>query len=283
MDVLFTTKTVSDGIPNSVVFKYDTSDAPENAIVEIQQNWDKRKRTTINKEDSIATSIYYRPGYFKAKLVINDSIMKEEDLYIQNKDWLGVIEGDPSPLYLNTNDIKSENGIAISEDILSLYGVNPQIDEKWIGFYRVHSFGEIYTDDFDMFTSVKNTSTTGINICKNVRIAILYEGGAIVIPLSLKGCTSELSVRAYDIMFDGKTLDLSGFGVDINKSVNVRCYTEDRQLMFAVDDKNVFAIDLPDLHKKIVGIVYNFEGAGEVTELVFKIQGKEQYIEDFDF
>lgn len=282
-DFLFTTKTVSDGIPNSVVFKYDATEAPENSVIEIQQNWDKTKRTKVRKEDSIATSIYYRPGYFKAKLVINDSIIKEEDLYIQNKGWLGVIEGNPSPVYLQNEDIKSENGIAISEEILSLYGVNAQIDKKWVSFYRVHTFGDLYIDDFEMITSVKSLSTTGVSICQNTRIAILYEGGAIVIPLSKKGCTSELSVRAYDTIFGGKTQDLSGFGVDFTTFINVRCYTKNKQLVFAVDEKEVFKIDLPDIHKKIVGIVYNFEGTGAVQELIFKTQGKEQYREDFEF
>ena len=66
----FESKVVSTGLPNSVIFAYDASSADSNAQIEIQQDWDDRKRIEVSQKDSIATCIYYRPGFFKSKLVV---------------------------------------------------------------------------------------------------------------------------------------------------------------------------------------------------------------------
>ena len=92
---------VSKGIPNSVIFEYDASLAQPNATIEIQQDWDDRKRISVNKLDSIATCIYYRPGFFKSKLVVDGTIVKEDDVFIGTEGWLGTINKDSIPIYLS--------------------------------------------------------------------------------------------------------------------------------------------------------------------------------------
>src|SRR5690349_20029493 len=69
-------KIVSEGVPNSVVFDYDASTAPVDSVI-IQQSWDERLRTKVSKRDHQHTSIYYTPGFFKAKLVVNNEIVRE--------------------------------------------------------------------------------------------------------------------------------------------------------------------------------------------------------------
>ncbi|GMN06127.1 hypothetical protein MTsPCn5_15160 [Croceitalea sp. MTPC5] len=267
----FESKVVSDDIPNTVVFKYDASKAPEGTKVEIQQSWDKRKRSAVKKEDSIATSIYYRPGYFKAKLVINDTIVKEDDVYIPTKNWLGLIETNPEPIYLDPQDIYKNDFLSIDRETVSKYVMDSQKQKNWVGLYNVREFGELYIDDFEMETLVQNTWKHGPGICQNIRIAILYDGGAVVVPLGKKGCSAELSIMSVDDkIIDGKTNDLSSFGVYYDEFVNVVCKSKNGQLKFTINKDQVFTIDIPKRHKKIIGIVYNFEGSGSIKKLEFK-------------
>lgn len=268
-DLSFTSKVISDDIPNSVVFTFNPVNVPEGAKVEIQQSWDARKRTPIDNLDSVATSIYMRPGYFKAKLVVDDSIVAEDDVYIPTDGWLGLIERDPKPIYLKSDEIHVDQNLAITPEILRPYGIDPLKEETWVSFYNVRDFGELYTDGFTMETSVKNTWDQGMGKCQNVRIAILYDGGAIIMPLSAKGCSSNLGIMAFnDQIIDGKKNDLSGFGVDFNEFQNLKCAFKNERLEFYVNGVEVFSMDTAKLHKRIVGIVYHFEGSGAIKELL---------------
>ncbi|WP_350285070.1 hypothetical protein [uncultured Croceitalea sp.] len=267
-NILFESNVVSDEIPNSVVFKFSPLAVGEDTKVEIQQDWDLRKRTPIDGTDSIATSIYYRPGYFKAKLVVGDSIVGEDDVYIPTKGWMGLIEQNPKPIYLKTEEFYNNNILAIDTLALAGYGLDPAHKETWVSFYNIREFGELYTDDFTMETSIRNTWKEGASPCQNIRLGILYDGGAVVIPLSRKGCISDLGLMSFnDVMLSGKNHDLSGFGTNTEGFQTVKCESKNNTLVFYVNDILALSIPTEKISKKIMGIVYHFEGTGTVKNL----------------
>ena len=67
-DFYFTSRKVTKGLPNSVVFEYRAKNARENAKVEIQQSWDKSKRMDISREDSLGHLDLLRPGILQCKI-----------------------------------------------------------------------------------------------------------------------------------------------------------------------------------------------------------------------
>ncbi|WP_416445741.1 hypothetical protein ACH3O9_07195 [Leeuwenhoekiella sp. A16] len=277
----FSSRVVATGLPNSVIFQYSAKNIPPDSKIEIQQSWDKRKRETVNKGDSIATSIYYRPGYFKAKLLVNNIIVKEDDVYIPTDGWMGLIELRTKPIYLNQNEFLIDSILRIENSIFSKYRIYPDRDPTWVGFYNIKEFKGLYVDNFELETYVKNTWKQGTNICQNIRIAILYDGGAIVIPLSAKGCVSELSIMTVgDKLINGNANDLSGFGVEFNDFENVKCISKDGHLNFLVNNREVLTVQIPQIHKKIVGIAYNFEGSGTVKKITFSSNDKLKYIDN---
>ena len=86
-DFYFTSRKVTKGLPNSVVFEYRAKSARKNSKVEIQQSWDKSKRMDISRDDSLATSIYFDPGYFNAKLMVDGQTVKEHGVLIPSLGW----------------------------------------------------------------------------------------------------------------------------------------------------------------------------------------------------
>lgn len=52
-DFEFNAETVSTGIPNSVIFRYNAKAADKDAKVAIQEDWDELKRVFVNREDSV--------------------------------------------------------------------------------------------------------------------------------------------------------------------------------------------------------------------------------------
>ncbi|PIB31437.1 hypothetical protein [Maribacter sp. 4G9] len=281
-DFVFESRSVSIGIPNSVVFDYDARAAGENSKIEIQQYWDETKRITINKDDSVATSIYYHPGFFKSKLVIDDSIVKENDVFIPTDGWLGMIEQETRPIYLNKSDILKENTIAIHPETVWSHNLDPRTAQVVVGLYQVKDFGELYTDNFEMITSIKNDFKEGLSgACQRAVVYILYDGGAIGIPLSKKGCISELTLMTFEEFLDGKKNDLSGFGVDFTEYVELQCISRNQQLEMLINGNSVYQVMVPQPALKIKGITIQFEGAGSVKNLVFKKGNEVVYTSDF--
>ena len=57
------------------------------------------------------SSIYYRPGFFKAKLVVRNSIMSEHDLFIKTNGWLPLVEnGQEKPVYFSEKEAIRKDG-----------------------------------------------------------------------------------------------------------------------------------------------------------------------------
>ena len=267
---VFNGESVSNGLPNSVVFNYDATAADDQSKIEIQQDWDESKRVIVNKNDSVSTSIYYRPGFFKSKLVVDGNIVKEKDILIPTKDWVGVIETDSIPIYLDVEDYQSEKSLSIKAGSLEKYGVDPRAARTPVGLYQIKDFGELYTSNFEMSALVRNDFRSGKSICQSAQLVIVHEDGPISIMLTDKGCISDIMLHAFGKTIDGKKTDLSGFGVDFQDFVELKCVSKNGQLEILLDNQPVFSFNTPDEPKKILGCSIHFEGAGTVQNLEFK-------------
>ena len=268
-DFTFKSRPVSSGLPNSVVFEYNAKAAAKDSKVEIQQDWDHNKRTIVNKEDSIATSIYFRPGFFKSKLVVDGAVVQEHDVFIPSNNWLGMIEQKATPIYLSTPSLYQDGKIAITPEIVAAHNLDPRTSAVKVSLYQVKDFGELYTDDFQMSALLKNDFAAGISACQFAQVFILYDGGAIGIPLANKGCVSALNLLTFEGSVGGKKNDLSAFGVDFSDFVLVQCISKNKVLEVLVNGEVAYQMKVPETPLKIKGISVHFEGAGSLKEVVF--------------
>ena len=266
-DFAFKSKILSHDLPNSVVFNYDASSARPDAKIEIQQDWDTKKRTTVNRKDSVATSIYYHPGFFKSKLVVGGTIVKEEDVFIKTADWLGILERDTIPIYLDAKDINANGRLAITEEIIASYNLDPRTSEVEGSLYLAQDFGELYTDDFQLSLQVRNTFENGQTGCQWVKLFVLYDGGAIGIPLAKKGCAANMDLMAFGSYISGKNTDLSGLGVNFENFVSLKCNSENGNFTILVNDEVAYTMPVSEEAKRIIGLSIHFEGAGEVKQV----------------
>ncbi|MEM6697300.1 MAG: hypothetical protein AAF806_07760 [Bacteroidota bacterium] len=265
----FKSRPVAEGLPNSVIFEYDASAAPANAVVEIQQSWDASKRNVVSAEEQLATSIYYTPGYFNAKLVVNDQIVAQHDVFIPTNGWLGLAEQQPVPIYFERDQIKQTDQISIAVELLEANAINPRLNDTYVSIYRVEDFG-VEVGDFAMETTFKNTFGGGASACQKVEIILFCSGQAIIIPFSIPGCIAQNRLWVLDTLIDGKTHDLSAFGTDFSDWVKVKCVSKDGQISFWVNDTLAYELPLAtEADRKIVGIRYLFQGTGAVKSLSF--------------
>ena len=256
-------KVVASGIPNSVVFDYDASKAPEDSVY-IQQSWDSSKRVRVSRNQHQHTSIYYYPGFFQAKLVIGNQVIKEHKLFIKTDGWLPMIDQEPIPVYLKQEEAIHAGKLGLSPEKIQAQNINLKPSAPSVRYMNLKDFGDISTDNFIYETSIKNTYKEGTAVCQYSEIGLLTEGSAIMIRLSAKGCISENNLFFIDKNISGKENDLSGFGVDFKDFAKVRCEAVNGQVKIFVNNTLAYQFAYKGAGSKIMGLTYRFHGAGLV-------------------
>jgi hypothetical protein len=273
-DFVFSSQPVVRSIPNSVVFTYDASKAPDDSIF-IQQNWDPRRREKVSRENTKHTSIYYEPGYYTAKLVVSNQVVSEHPLLIPTAGWLGTIDHSPIPIYLKQHEFVQKKELNASISNVLTY-VNPKVERSMVKYFNVGNFEPVTVADFSFTSAIKNNYSDGNNACQLSQIMLITDNMPIVIPLSAKGCVSTLNIMSVDQAVSGKNADLSKFGVNFANWVNVRCASNGRKIQYYINNDLAYELPLVSKNTKIVGLAFMFNGTGAVKKV--ELRNKDRII-----
>ncbi len=277
---LFESRKVSDGLPNSVVFDYDASGFDTDSIY-IQQSWDPDRREKVSAAGRQHTSIYYYPGYFTAKLIVNGEVKKEKGILIRTKGWTGIISKNPTPAYLSESDIRLRNGMGIMGKTFAEKTGSPVFNDAWAYFYNIREFEGLEGGHFTFSASLRNTSTPSESSCRKVICNVLGTRSALMIPLAEKGCIAALNLFTGDRWIAGKDHDLSAFGVDMSRLQVIECRTDSGLLTLSLNGRPILTTPIKQTIGDIIGLCIGFEGAGEITQVSLGGKGKIIYGERF--
>lgn len=264
-EVVFKSKMVSSGLPNTVIFEYDISKVIADSF-HIQQSWDRRRRVKISPQDTKHTAFYYYPGYFHAKLIANSEIIKEHEVLVESNGWIGMIERFPEPIYIN--DLLTTGAGYLGVEINNYPKKADHIQDKnfWVDYYYVKDFGTTDANNFDFECRIRNNSDLG-SICHESRISVICTSGRFNIPVCMPGCVSNINVTLNDVYLSGKHHDLSALGCDITEWTNFNLKVENRKCEITIGDQLRLSHTFKNDPGKIVGFKFKFNGAGEVDML----------------
>jgi hypothetical protein len=282
-NVLFTSKKViTSGVPNTVIFEYDISQVEYDSAF-IQQTWDSRRRMKISGDNKYHTSVYYFPGYHKAKLVLNDKPVKEHTIHITTKGWLALATNtlyDEIPLYIPETEMIMNNSLHVTPAVLRKREINTSDPSLNILYGNVRNFQELTGDNFILETRIKND--TPENPCQTVYLYIMCEEGIVSLPFTNPGCVSTLSLIYGDHYADGKNNDLSVFGCDLSEWNDIRCEVKDYVVKISINKALKHQLLYNRTMGKIVGFVYRFSGCGAVDYIkLTEEQGKIVFEDNF--
>jgi hypothetical protein len=269
-NILFNSEPIAKGLPNTVVFNYDISAFDFDSAF-IQQNWDSRRRQAINREHKQMTSVYYYPGHYNAKLVLNDKVIKEHSLLIATEGWLGMGSRDESadiPVYLPLQKIQKEGALYASPEVLAAHKIDTRKD-FYVGYSNARDFG-VNGDHFMLEASVKNNMEEGGLTCQESFIFIDGEKGVIWFTLSALGCVGNASLRFGDVFVSGQNNDLSAFGTDLSVWNQIKCIVKNKEVEILLNDKRIYSLAYEEPIGKIMGLNFNFHGAGAVDYVRLK-------------
>lgn len=269
----FESRSVTRGIPNSVIFTYDASASPTDSVF-IQQSWDNTKRVLVDKNLHKHTSVYYEPGSYQAKLLIGDQIVQQHKLVVGTDGWSGLIDQPKMPVYLKREAFLRTDGIGVGTEVIEQKNIAMQPEPPMIKYFNVGNFEPVQLADFSFSTEIKNEYSEGAAACQLTYISLLTDDSPIVIPLSAKGCVSDLNLMSVDDYVSGKKADLSALGVDFSEWVRVSCAASGGKIRYTINGRQAFEFIVPSRAIRIVGIAFGFRGTGSVRKVRLQSGGR---------
>jgi hypothetical protein len=272
-------KTVSQGVPNTVIFNYDLTQVDADSFF-FQQSWNPLEKIKLDKANHVYSNIYYLPGFHKAKLIANDSIIKRFKVHITTDGWLPLSRHsftDANPVYLKRS---LRNGALHSNrDEL----VDAAVDlnkEVVLSYYNIREFSNTQSDNFTIDTRLKCDSSIK-TACPGMELVITCEEHIFFVRMMGKGCERDIAVKMGEVFHDGVNHDLSLFGRNLYQWQHLRVSVANKQAVIYLDEQPVYSINFKQDFGKVVGLVFNFTGSGAVDWVRLKKGEELVYAEEF--
>lgn len=230
----FSSRSVTRSIPNSVIFNYNATSALTDSVF-IQQSWDDSRRTQVSRNSHQHTSVYYRPGFYKAKLVVSETIVKESPLLIPTKDWLGLIEQQPIPVYFRKEEFVNKDRIELPLKFIQQKNIHTAPQPPITEFYNAGNFNPVPLKDFSYSVMVKNNYHEGAAACQFINIILI----------------------TYDVPI-----------------IKVTCRSAPAKIEYYLNDKLVYVSLQPSKIVNIVGVGYLFQGTGSIKKIELRSADK---------
>ena len=276
------TYSASSGVPNTVIFHYDVNKVEADSFF-IQQSWDEHQREHIQKTEKNLTSIYYFPGYHKAKLIANDSIIKQTDVQVYTDDWLAMVRDgymDNFPVYIRNSDLAQNGELHVTKEHLNANQIDLN-ENTLVSYYYVADFESPSSSNFGFKTKVRCDSIFNFT-CPHVAICILGEEDMNFIPFTIKGCVGYVNVKMGDVTKSGKNTDLSAFGVDVYSWQEIEVRTINNVATILLNGEQLLELPFDKNIGNIVGFNINFSGSGAIDYIrLADTDGEKVYYTEF--
>ena len=258
--ITFSSRPLTNTYPNSVVFDFNLQNIQTDSL-HIQQYWDPTKTIAINKDQKQATGIYYFPGYFQAKLVIDGKTVREHPLFLRSNGWLGTIEYEPVPKYFTP---ESDAATVLSYPSRLAPEIASSASPLITAYHYINDLGEVSGDDFQLEASIKNTFDEKWAVCQASWIYLIGTDGAMIIPFSKMGCSAKNNLMLNDLYLNGKEHDLSAFATTLEDFTTLRIINQNKSVQVFIRGQEVYAGQYRETMGNLVGLRFKFLGLGEV-------------------
>jgi transcriptional regulator with XRE-family HTH domain len=282
--VIFTAKKNTDNkIPNTVVFSYNIDNLNADSFF-IQQSWDKNRRVRIYKNHYTLTDIYYEPGYHIAKLIANDSIIREVEVSIPTDKWFFFANENKDNYkteYIKVESPALNGKLGISKNILLQNNIDISKDMSYIYAY-FPSKQEVAGDNFTLKTRVRMMEVKN-NLCPFLELEIYCQRNYMIIKSTEKGCASEALLQFGNKVLFGKETDLGNISFDIKEWNDVDLLVKNKNVTVKINGKAVYKTTYETSAKNIAGLAFISNGLCEVDRVdLTGNDGVVVYSNDFD-
>jgi len=277
-------KTVSQGVPNTVIFNYDLDNVEADSFF-FQQSWNNMEKVRIDPKGHSYSNIYYYPGFHKAKLIANDSILKRFRVHITTDGWLPVIgfrsDGDNRPIYVKKSKSSPDGTFHITSDDLVASKVDVSKDFS-LSYFNIREFDNTHSDNFSIDTRIKCDGSNNTP-CPGFEMVIMCEEHIFFVRMMGRGCERDIALKMGEVVLNGMSTDLSAFGRDVYQWQTLKVEVVNKKATIFIDGKNIYSVDFKNDLGKIVGLAYHFTGTAAIDYVRLKNgDGRVVYDDEFE-
>ncbi len=223
------------------------------------------------------------PGFHKAKLIANDSILTRFRVHITTDGWLPLVRyslTDNFPIYIKKDHRVTNGALHITRNDLISSNVN--IDKDFVlSYYNVREFENTHSDNFSIDTRIVCDSINTI-ACPGFELAIICEVHVFYVRLMGKGCERNIGIKMGEVYRDGIKNDLSALGRNLFRWQHLQIQVANKQATIYLDNQPVYTISFNNDFGKVVGLAYNFAGTGAVDYVKLK-NGENKLVYEDEF
>jgi len=283
-DVTFSVKKiVSESIPKNVIFEYNIDNVEGDSFF-LQPTWNQRIKVRIRKSNHTQTETYFEPGYHTAKLICDGRVLKTVAVHIPTANWIGFAKTnffDMHPEYFKNEHVTRDHVLGIDEKGLEASQLT--FDKNKI-YYFTHFPDSLNVsgDDFTLKARMR-MKNVGNSLCPWMIAEAISERGFLYFMGTTPGCTSEINANFFDKHLDGKTTDLSSFGLDVTEWNDLRMEVKGKTVSVYINNQKVFTDVYKSQGGPIHGMGFGSNGLCEVdfVELI-DAHGRIVYSDDFE-
>ena len=266
-------------LPATVLFKIEVQEREDTIYANFG---DKSSWTPLRASVKNISHGYLFPGVFKVKIQTKKQALDSTHVTIRSDKWIGFA-------YQRQADLPKNYYVfpANRSSLDSLFHVsNKKLYE--LGLDTVNSFftrlcyysplQNISADDFIFEANVRNQVHDERIDCRGVKFQIAGIEKFIRFSLMGSGCSMRVLNVAGEKVYDGNTMDLSRFAVDLKRWHHVKVINRNKHVSLVLDGKLVFSDTYNDSLKELQGVFVEFEGNGFVKSCTLKsLDGKSLY------
>jgi len=274
-------KTVTSGVPNTVIFSYDLRESVADSFF-IQRSWNPTTRTLIDPKEKYLTEVYYFPGFHWARLMADDSVIREKRIHVKTEGWLATAKYkhlDKVPVYLNKDNLEQNGTLRISEKNFNKSGFD-LTKEKVVSYYNIREFDGIGSDHFMIEARLKMDEIT--DVCSIAEMVIIDEQGASWVSITNKGCEGNLRLKVGNTNVSGINNDLSGLGTELTTWQRFRLIIDNDRAKIYLNDNLVRDMSVETGRGGIMGLIFTFTGNGVIDYVQLQdLESNQSYLEEF--
>jgi len=275
-------KTVTSGIPNTVIFKYDVSHVEADSFY-IQQTWNDFHRKQIDPNGHAVSDIYYESGFHRARLFANDSIIAMQPIHILSNGWEPHIyydERDLIPIDFAGETFIENGELHLDKSLLAKRNVD--LSRYFYSRISNSQIFDVSSDNFNFTTRVKS-DTVLESLCPWINLIIVTDVHIFRVALQNKGCERYAGYKLGEIVRNGEDNDLSALGCEIYNWQDVGVVVRDKNAEIYINGEKTFSETFKEDFGKIVGLIYIFEGTGSIGYVKLEDgNGRVAFEDDFE-
>lgn len=275
-------KNTSNDIPNSVVFSYNIDDVQADSFF-IQQSWDKNRRVRIYKKKYTLTDIYYEPGYHIAKLIANDSAIREVDVSIPTDRWFFyAIDNiaNYTPEYIKADSFTDHGSLGLTVEQLLENNIDVSKDKRYHYVYFPSRIN-VPSDNFKLKTRVRMRELRS-SACPYIEVELYCQRSFMILRSTTKGCAHEALMQFGEQVMKGIDNDLLPISFDVSQWTDIEITVKNKAATVKINDKEMFSTRFVTDTRHLTGLGYISNGLCEVERVeLIGLDGEVMYKNEF--